>query len=300
MNGGHVVELRQLRYFLAVAEELHFAKAAERLHIVQSAVSQQVRRLERELDVELFDRTTRSVRLSEAGQRFLPHAKEVLAAEERALASIEEFRVEAASTLRLGTTEGIGDRLERLLGEFVRRAPDVQLELVNAPTELRLRQVRSGELHATLVRGDWERPELDFTPLWEDRVFVALPSAHPLAKQDVVSFAELKDLPLRLSTRERNPTLYDLIVGSCREAGFEPRFGKEFTTAQDTLGTLGFAAPQWTVFYEAHTNVLPVPGVSFRPLKDPVPTMPTSLATKADVRLGPGLLALIEAGRASS
>lgn len=293
------MELRQLRYFLAVAEELHFAKAAERLHIVQSAVSQQVRRLERELEVELFDRTTRSVRLSEAGRRFLPHAKEVLAAEDRAVASIEEFRAERASTLRLGTSDGIGDRLERLLGEFVRRAPDVQLELVNAPTEQRLRQVRSGELHATLVRGDWDHPELDFTPLWEDRVFVALPSAHPLAERDVVSFAELKDLPLRLSARERNPTLYDLVIESCREAGFEPLLGKEFTTAQDTLGTLGFGRPQWTVFYQAHTTVLPVPGVAFRPLRDPVPVMPTLLATKADLRLGPGLLALIEAGRAS-
>jgi DNA-binding transcriptional LysR family regulator len=110
----------------------------------------------------------------------------------------------------------IGDRLERLLGEFVRRAPDVQLELVNAPTEQRLRQVRSGELDATLVRGEWAHPELDFTTLWEDRVFVALPLTHPLAKRDVIGFAEPADLPVRLSARSRYPTQYDLVVASCR------------------------------------------------------------------------------------
>jgi DNA-binding transcriptional LysR family regulator len=298
MNGVGV-ELRQLRYFLAVAEELHFARAAEQLHIVQSAVSQQIRRLERELGVDLFDRTTRSVRLSEAGQHLLPHAKAVIAAEGRARTSITEFRRELASTLRLGTTEGIGDRLELLLAEFVRRAPDVQLELVNAPTEQRLRQVRAGELDAALVRGDWEHPDLDLTPLWTDRLVVALPSAHPLAEQECVEVADLAALPVRLSARERNRPLYDLVVGACRQAGFEPLFGKEFTTSQDTLGTLGFQRPQWTVFYEAHANVLPVPGVVFRQLANPSPVMPTHLATRSDTPVTAGLLALIEAGRAS-
>ncbi|WP_370966304.1 LysR family transcriptional regulator [Amycolatopsis sp. cg9] len=292
------MELRQLRYFVAVAEELHFGRAAERLHIVQPAVSQQVRRLERELGVPLFERTTRAVSLTEAGGRFLPHARAVLAAADRAADSVAEFR-SAGPLVRLGTSEGLGDRLDVLLTEFTRRAPEVPVELVHAPTAQRLQRVRDGSLDATIVRGDRPAPGLDFSLLWTDEVLVALPATHPLAESAVVPFASLASLPARLSPPERNRPLYELVVSCCREAGFEPLLGKEFTTAQDTLGTLRFGRPHWTVFYRAHANLLPVPGVVFRPLRDPAPAMPTYLATPSDRRLAPAVVALIEAARAT-
>nr|WP_166639820.1 LysR family transcriptional regulator [Amycolatopsis sp. SID8362] len=293
---GCLVELRQLRYFVTVAEELHFGRAAERLHIVQPAVSQQVRRLERSLGVSLLSRTTRSVVLSEAGQRFLPHARAVLAAADRAADSVADFRA-AGPLVRLGTSEGLGDRLDALLSAFARLAPSASLELVHAPTSQRLQRVRDGSLSATIVRGSWPFSGLDFTPLWTDEVLVALPASHPLAASVEVAFAELASLPVRLPARSRNPPLHDLVVACCREAGFEPVLGKEFTTAQDTLGTLGFGRPHWTVFYRAHANLLPVPGVAFRPLRDPAPRMPAYLATPADRRLTPEVVALIEAAR---
>jgi DNA-binding transcriptional LysR family regulator len=296
MNGGGV-ELRQLRYFVTVAEELHFGRAAERLHIVQPAVSQQVRRLERSLGVALLSRTTRSVALTEAGQRFLPEARAVLAAARRASESVASFR--DVRSLRLGTSEGLGDRLEVLLRAFSRLAPSASLELVHAPTLQRLQRVRDGSLDATIVRGSWPASGLDCTPLWMDEVWVALPSSHPLASSSVVSFASLASLPARLSPPSRNQPLYDLVLSCCQEAGFEPVLGAEFTTAQDTLGTLGFGRPHWTVFYRAHANLLPVPGVVFRPLADPVPRMQTYLATPSDRRLTPELVALIEAARAT-
>ena len=288
------MELRQLRYFLSVAEELHFGRAAERLHIVQPAVSQQVRRLERELGVDLFDRTTRTVRLTEAGRQFLPHAREVLAAEARAWEAIAGFRAEQAATVRLGSSDGLGGRLERLLSEFALRAPEAQLELVNAPTVQRLSRVVSGELDAALVRGEWARPGLRFVRTWEDEVLAALPATHPLAAREVVDFAELAGLPLRLADRTRNQMLYDLVVGGCRKAGFDPAFGKEFTTAQDTLAGIGFGKPAWTVFYRPHAEQLPVPGVVFRPLRNPTPVMPTFLTLRADTRREE-LTALIDA-----
>ena len=292
------MELRQLRYFVTVAEELHFGRAAERLHIVQPAVSQQVRRLERSLGVSLLSRTTRSVALTEAGQRFLPHARAVLATADRAADSVSEFRPSGA-LVRLGTSEGLGDRLDALLRAFARLAPSASLELLHAPTLQRLERVRDGSLDATIVRGSWPASGLDFTPLWMDEVWVALPASHPLAASDEVSFASLASLPARLSPPSRNQPLYDLVVSCCREAGFEPVLGQEFTTAQDTLGTLGFGRPHWTVFYRAHANLLPVPGVVFRPLRDPSPRMQTYLATPADRRVTPEVVALIEAARAT-
>ncbi|MFF1610962.1 LysR family transcriptional regulator [Amycolatopsis sp. NPDC058278] len=290
------MELRQLRYFVTVAEELHFGRAAERLHIVQPAVSQQIRRLERELEVTLLSRTTRSVSLTEAGQRFLPQARAVLAAADRAVDSVAEFRPSGA-LVRLGTSEGLGDRLDKVLGAFARLAPSASLELLHAPTLQRLQRVRDGSLDATIVRGAWPSPGLDLTPLWMDEVLVALPASHPLASSSVVEFASLASLPVRLSPPSRNQPLYDLVMSSCREAGFEPVLGADFTTAQDTLGTLGFGRPHWTVFYRAHANLLPVPGVVFRPLRNPSPRMQTYLATGADRRLTPELVALIEAAR---
>ncbi|MDS0136361.1 LysR family transcriptional regulator [Amycolatopsis sp. CM201R] len=291
------MELRQLRYFVTVAEELHFGRAAERLHIVQPAVSQQIRRLERALGVSLLSRTTRSVALTEAGQRFLPEARAVLAAARRAEDAVASFR--DVRLLRLGTSEGLGDRLDGLLGAFARLAPSASLELVHAPTLQRLERVRDGSLDATIVRGSWPSSGLDFTPLWMDEVLVALPASHPLASLPVVDFASLASLPARLSPPSRNQPLYDLVVSCCREAGFEPLPGPHFTTAQDTLGTLGFGRPHWTVFYRAHANLLPVPGVAFRPLRNPTPRMQTYLATPSDRRVTPEVVALIEAARST-
>ncbi|MER5785183.1 LysR family transcriptional regulator [Streptomyces mobaraensis] len=288
------MEIRQLEYFLAVAEELHFGRAAERLHIVQSAVSQQVRRLERELGMPLFDRTTRAVGLTEAGRRLLPHAREVLAARERARAAVDELRTEHAATLRLGTSSGLGARLEAILDGFARLAPSAQLELVTAATDDRLRRVRSGELDATLLRGDRPVPGLELLPLWEDDVMVALPARHDLAVRDTIALAELAGLPLRLSGRERNPALYDLMLRSCEEAGFTPVFGPEFTTAQDTLASIGYGKPSWTVFYAPHADQLPVPGVVFRRLRSPAPVMRAYLAVRPDPPQAE-LRALIEA-----
>ncbi|HVX45457.1 MAG TPA: LysR substrate-binding domain-containing protein [Mycobacteriales bacterium] len=286
------MEIRQLQYFLAVAEELHFGRAAERLHIVQSAVSQQLRRLERELGVDLFERTTRTVRLTEAGRRLEPEARAVLAAVERARVAIEDLRTERHDTVRLGTSDGLGVRLNDILAAFTERGG--RLELVTAPTEERLKRVRRGDLDATLIRGPAEDGDLEFLELWTDPLMVALPARHDLAVRESIDVADLAGLPLRIASRERNRALHDLVVESCRTAGFEPEFGPEFTSAQDTLAAIGFGAPSWTVFYAPHADQIPVPGVVFRPLRNPTPIMRTYLVLRPDPPRA-GVRALIDA-----
>ncbi|MFE3184358.1 LysR substrate-binding domain-containing protein [Streptomyces violascens] len=270
------MELRQLSYFVTVAEELHFGRAAERLHIVQSAVSQQVRRLERELGTDLFDRSPRHVRLTGAGERLLPEAREVLAAAERARAAVRE-----RTTLRLGTSTGLGEHLDRVLGAFAGIAPDIAVELVSAPTRDRLAQVADGRLDAAFVRSPQPAPGLRILPLWEDPLVVALPSAHPLASQDEIALPDLAALPLCITARRNNPALVDLVVGACHTAGFEPVPGPVSGSLQDTLATIGLGQ-LWTVVYEAHARVLHSPRVAFRPVRAPGLALPTGLAVGAD------------------
>ncbi|NUR89491.1 MAG: LysR family transcriptional regulator, partial [Nonomuraea sp.] len=197
------MELRQLRYFVAVAEELHFGRAAERLTIVQSAVSQQVARLERELGVELFDRSPRRVRLTAAGEAFLAPAREVLAAERRAVAAVGRFAAVRETVLRVGTSRGMGERLERVLERLV---GGVRMELLSAPPGERLRRVADGRWDAAFVRGALPAPEgVRLTPVWQDDLLVALPSRHPLATAPGIDLAELAGLPLYLVGRQENP-----------------------------------------------------------------------------------------------
>jgi DNA-binding transcriptional LysR family regulator len=186
------MELRQLRYFATVAEELHFGRAAERLLIAQSVVSQQIRRLERELGVPLFDRSSRHVRLTEAGRAFLPEAQAVLDAHEHAVASIARFTEHRSHVLRLGTSSGLGDRLTTVLDGLARRLPDTQVDLVSAPTHERLARVADGALDAAFIRGNAttnteadakppNTPSLRLLPVWRDALVVVLPRKHPAA-----------------------------------------------------------------------------------------------------------------------
>jgi DNA-binding transcriptional LysR family regulator len=297
------MELRQLRYFVAVAEELHFGRAAERLTIVQSAVSQQIRRLERELGVELFDRSPRRVRLTEAGLRFLPAAREVLAAERAALGSVADYAAGRGGTLRVGTSAGMGARLERVLSEFARLAPGSRIELHSARTRVRLGNVASGELDAAFVRGVEESPDdgVRLIPVWQDALVVALPADHPAATAGEVELRDLAALPLSLIERVGNPPLVDLVVGACRDAGFEPVPGPSRTTLQDTLASLGAGTPGWTVLYAAHARQLATGSVKFLPVRAARGglSMTTSVAVRREAAATGRFRALFEACRAA-
>ncbi|MFI6492028.1 LysR substrate-binding domain-containing protein [Streptomyces sp. NPDC050564] len=269
------MELRQLSYFVTVAEELHFGRAAARLHIVQSAVSQQIRRLERELGAELFDRSPRHVRLTGAGERLLPEARAVLVAADRARAAVAPV-----AALRLGTSTGLGEHLDRVLAAFAEREPGVQVELVALPAEERLARVADGRLDAAFVRGAAPRehpPGVRVLPLWPDPLVAALPAGHPLAARDEVALDELAGLPLSITARRINPALVDLVVGACHDAGFEPLPGPTSGSLQDTLATIG-ARPLWTVVYASHARVLHTPRVAYVPFRAPGLALGTGLA----------------------
>ncbi|WP_372346436.1 LysR family transcriptional regulator [Streptomyces sp. KL116D] len=274
------MELRQLAYFVTVAEELHFGRAAERLHIVQSAVSQQIRRLERELGTDLFDRSPRHVRLTGAGERLLPEARTVLAAAERARAAVARRTV-----LRVGTSTGLGAHLDRVLDAYAELAPGTGVELVSAPARERTAQVRDGRLDAAFLRAGPDGPEpvagLRAVPVWQEPLMAALPARHPLAAAPDVAVADLAGLPLGLTERRNHPALVDLVVGACHDAGFTPRPGPRTGTLQDTLATIGAgASPLWTVVYASHARVVHSSRVAFVPFRSPGLALTTVLVVR--------------------
>ncbi|MQS11225.1 LysR family transcriptional regulator [Streptomyces kaniharaensis] len=278
------MELRQLRCFVAVAEELHFGRAAEKLLLGQPAVSQQVRRLERELKVELFDRSPRYVRLTPAGEHFLPAARDVLAAEDAARALAADLA--APAVLRLGTVTGLGERLDLILDTYQRRAPGVRVELHSTPVRERLARLADGRLDAAFVRGAiaGSSADLRFLPVWQDELVLALPARHALADQPEIELAELAALPLRLTERRNHPALVDLVMDACAQAGFRPILGPAHSTLQDTLASIGTGTPMWTVVYAANARMMNARRIAFRPCRTPL-ALPTSIAVRRSAPL---------------
>lgn len=261
------MELRQLRYFVTVADEGGFGRAAERLHIVQPAVSQQIRRLERELGVRLFDRTTRQVGLTAAGERLLPEALAALAAADRVTRVAAGITGGTGAVLRIGTSQGLGDRLNQML-----KALSVPVGLHAMGLADRLAGVRRGDLDAAFVRVLTAAPGLHVVPVWVDPLVVALPETHPLAARPELTLDQLADLPVRLAPRTENPPFHDLIA----QAAVDLRHSAPFTTVQDTLAEIGTGKPSWTVLYAATAEMTRVRHVAFRPLVEP--RVVTSLA----------------------
>jgi DNA-binding transcriptional LysR family regulator len=279
------VELRQLEYFVAVAEHLHFGRAAAQLSIGQPAVSQQVARLERELGIVLFDRGGRSVNLTAAGAQALPYAREALAAAGRFRAAAgppgPNGSRAAMRTLRLGSSTGLGDRLGIVLQSLAKLLPHTETLLVNAPTRARLERVAGGQLDAAFVRGVVSAPGVELIEVWRDRLLVVLPAGHELAAREFVELAALAPLPLHIVSRKLNPPLVDLVFGACADAGFTPTLGSPVDGLDNTHALIAAGAPSWTVIYEAHARALHHPHVAFRRTR-PELVMPTELAVAED------------------
>lgn len=268
------MELRQLEFVVAVAEELNFGRAAERLHVGQPAVSQQIGRLERELRVKLFDRTSRSVQLTTPGRRFLVEARGVLAAVGRARASVAD---DGARPLRLGTSSGLGAHLDRLLELLSDHDPGGSVELTSAAMRDRTEQVRDGRLDGAFLRGEVRLDDLEVISVWDDELLVAVPVTHPVATGETVDLAQLRSVPLRLVSRSLNKPLVDLVTAACVSAGFEPVRAPSSGRLEDTFATLSAGEPSWAVVYAAHAATLHSTRIAFRPVRGPGLWIRTSL-----------------------
>jgi DNA-binding transcriptional LysR family regulator len=270
------MELRQLRYFVTVAEHRHFGRAADALHIVQPAVSQQVARLERELGIALFDRSRRQITLTPDGQAFLPHARRVLNAAGQAARAAAALAAGQAGTLRVGSSEVLGSRLEQILAAFRQRRPDAAIELVPAPTPAKLAAVAAGDLDAAFVRAAGPVPGVTVSPLWNEPLHAAVP-ARLVPADGVADLAALAGLPLSQTGRAANPGVHDLITAACQVAGLTPKPGPAFGSVQDLLAAHVAAGRCWTLLYAATPAAAIPSGVALVPTR-PAVTVPTGLA----------------------
>jgi DNA-binding transcriptional LysR family regulator len=260
------VELRQLRHFVVLAEELHFRRAAARLHISQPPLSKQIAALEQELGCQLLERTRRRVALTPAGEAFLRDTRAVLAELDVAVSTARALDAGLAGVLRIGF---VGSALLSIVPAAVQAfshgRPDVEVELSERSTVDALRLLRSGTIDVALVRPPMEpdavlRSEL----VLRERTIAAVPSGHPLARLRRIPLRRLASEPLVLFPRVQAPGFHDLLIGELAATGRSPRvaqYAPEMTTIVGLVAAgIGVSPVPASV---AH---LGLDGVAYRPL----------------------------------
>ncbi|MEV0354083.1 LysR substrate-binding domain-containing protein [Nonomuraea sp. NPDC050680] len=269
------MELRQLRYFVTLAEELHFGRAAAREHIVQSALSQQIQRLERELDVRLLDRSTHHVDLTTAGAAFLVEARQILDHVSRA-AQVARTAAASAPTLRVGIIDAGYDTMPQILRELHRNHPGITIHQVEAGTPEQYRQLADGRLDIAIGHASQTPAEVTSNLIRLDPLGVLVPDDHRFADLDGVPVAALADELLLLGEESQTPELNQFVLALCRSAGLAP------TLYEGTVESSRAAAD--LVLQHRCVHCVPSsfrssnrPGTTWRPLSDPATHYPWSL-----------------------
>jgi DNA-binding transcriptional LysR family regulator len=289
------VELRQLRYFLIVAEELHFGRAAEREHIAQPALSQQIRRLEHELGVQLFDRTSRRVQLTEPGRILVDLARRILDQVQDAIALVREAGNGKEGRLRLAYANG-SDRgaPAAVVDRFRAERPRVGLTLSTQYDEECRVQLREGGIDAAffwMPLGDFD--DLAFVRVATEPLVVAAAESNRLASLAKVTAEQVAAEPLVWFARHWSPGSWDTIIASVfRRHGYSPNVVAE-EVSQEGMVRGVLAAAGVTIVTATTAGQLSVAGVVYRPFVEPTPTLEVGLAWRADDS-SPVLKALVE------
>lgn len=226
------MEIRHLRYFVAVAEELHFGRAARRLHICQPPLSQQIKALEQELGTELFHRKNKRTSLTEAGEVFLKEAREILHRVELATEKVSRIALGTMGRISMGFVLPAMDTfLPDAIRKFRSRNPDIEIRLLELGTFAQLEGLGAGHIDVGVMRlFQQDTPGLVVEKIVEEPYVLALPSGHPLASLTTVSLGALDGEPLILFPRQSHPTLHDKIIACCSAAGCTPKISQEATT----------------------------------------------------------------------
>ncbi len=275
------MELRQLRYFVAVAEEMNFRRAAERLRIAQPALSQQISKFERELKTTLFERTTRHVELTDAGRILFAEGRRVLAEADHALAAVHRCVHGEVGLLRIGFVSSAALRIVPATVRAMREAwPGVHVQLSESTTDPQLAAIADGALDIGIVREVDEIDDIVVRPLMREPLLVAMHASHPFAHRTSLRLAELRGEQFLTFPRQRVSRLYDHIAALCHAAGFRLEAAQEAIEFPTLLGLA--AANTGITIVPKSLQALRLPELCYIPLADPHAVSTVSVAYRAD------------------
>jgi len=273
---------RKLRYFIAVAEELHFGRAARRLNLSQPPLSIQIRALEDELGTLLFIRDRRNVALTEAGRVLLVEARGLLQQIDQARTAVQRAGRGETGRLSIGfITPAEHSVLPELLWEYRRRYPGIALTLRVVMSEQQVADLESGVLDVGLLSAPIERPSLEHHPVWRERLVLAIPAAHELARSaSPISIRRVAGEQFVMFPRSIAPALHEDILQFCRSGGFSLTIAQEAVQSQ-TIISLVSAGLGLAILPES-IRVLRREGVVYRSFREQSPLVETVVACKKD------------------
>lgn len=271
------MDVRSMACFIAVAEELHFRRAAEKLNLTQPSLSQRIRVLESEIGATLLLRDRRSVALTPAGAAFLEPARRAVENANRAIGEARRTLDGEAGPLRLGfTVIAFYGILPACVQVFRKRYPNVRIELAEMNSPSLENALLAGALDLGILHPPLEHPELSMQPLPEERLFLAMPSDHPLAAEPVVPVSKLGGEPFLIAPRKIGASIFDRVIALFESQGVTPRIVQE-VTPMTTLAAL-VAAGVGLGFVTEGLSRLDRPGVVFRPVEPAAPALPVAAA----------------------
>ena len=275
------MELRHLRYFIAVAESLHFGQAAATLHIAQPSLSHQIRQLETELHTTLLRRTKRHVELTDAGRLFLEEARDVVARADRAAMVARRIGHAEAGRLRVGVGYYM-DQLDvaKAVSRFNRREKAIRVELHTMAVPAQYAALTEGRLDVGFVRPPVPDAALGSDIRSREELVVALPLRHRAARAHTISLAALANEPFVLPPRELVPIYHDIVLKACREAGFVPNAPHEADHLQLMLGMV--AEGSGVALAPVSARKMKQHRLAFAALRPPVATLEVAVAWRRE------------------
>jgi LysR family transcriptional regulator, benzoate and cis,cis-muconate-responsive activator of ben and cat genes len=279
-----MMELRQLQYFISLSEELHFGRAADREHIAQPAFSQQIKRLEQQLGVQLFDRSSRHVRLTEPGRVLVEHAREILGATNDAMTLVRQAGHGKHGRIRVAYSNGTDRGMPpEIVDRFRSDHPRVELNLSVQYDEQCWVQLRNHDIDAAfywMPMGSFD--DFEWQPVVSEPLVVAIHERHPLVTRCEITAQEVAAEPLVWIARDRSPGWWDKVIGSVFfDRGLTPNICVEEASHEGMVREVALSLGV-TIITASTARQHTVDGVVYRPFADPAPTADIGIAWRAD------------------